>query len=205
MGLHFLRTLSCITMFLAVGCAVPGGADVARAADMPAMRWDHRPEARDWTQATLTALTRQGATLSKVVPSDVDTFCPAYADGDQRQRQAFWAGFLSALAKHESTWDPKAMGGGGRWVGLMQIAPKTAKAFDCAATDREALTNGRANLACAVRIAAAEVGRDGAIVSGASGWRGVARHWAPLRAPTKRADIARWTRAQSYCTLTGKS
>ena len=116
------------------------------------------------------------------------------------ERRAFWAGLFSALAKHESTWNPEAKGGGGRWIGLMQIAPDTARAYDCDLPEGAGLTDGEANLACAVKIAAAQVGRDGAIVSDGSGdWRGIARDWAPMRVEAKREDVADWTSAQDYC------
>lgn len=174
--------------------------ETASASFLPAMRWDHRPEADQWTAATLAALRREGAVLETTVPSDIAAFCPAYASAPPADRRAFWAGFLSALAKHESTWNPQARGGGGRWIGLMQIAPQTAKANGCEASSGKGLTDGSANLACAVKIAAKQVGRDGAIVSDSSGsWRGAARDWAPLRSAEKRADVAGWTRAQSYC------
>lgn len=180
------------------GCAAP---EVTRADRvLPAMRWDHRPEAADWTAATLAALRAEGAVLAATVPADVAVFCPGYAAADAADRRAFWAGLFSALAKHESTWNPRAKGGGGRWIGLMQIAPATARANGCDLPKGAGLTDGGANLACAVRIAAAQVGRDGAIVSDDSGgWRGVARDWAPLRTPAKRAEMADWTRAQAYC------
>jgi hypothetical protein len=175
-------------------------AEVSSASLLPVMRWDHRPEADQWTAATLAALRTEGAVLESTVPADISAFCPAYVTAAPVDRRAFWAGFLSALAKHESTWNPHAKGGGGKWIGLMQIAPQTARANDCDLPAGKGLTDGAANLACAVKIAARQVGRDGAIVSdGSGGWRGVARDWAPLRNGEKRADVAGWTREQSYC------
>lgn len=168
------------------------------AAEPPPMRWDFRPEAPAWTAATMAALEHHGASLTAVVPTDIEAFCPGYADADGWQRRAFWAGLFSALAKHESTWNPRASGGGGRWIGLLQIAPGTARQYGCAASSAEALKDGAANLSCAVRIAAVQVGRD-RLVAG-SGGQGVGRDWAPIRSASKRADIAEWTRAQSYCT-----
>ncbi len=161
------------------------------------MRWDFRPEAPAWTAATLAALESHGAVLAAVVPADIEAFCPGYAEADAEQRREFWAGLLSALAKHESTWNPAASGGGGRWIGLLQIAPGTAQQYRCAATSTSELKDGAANLSCAVRIAAVQVGRD-RLVAG-NGSKGVGRDWAPFRSASKRAEIADWTRAQSYC------
>jgi hypothetical protein len=164
----------------------------------PAMRWDFHPEAPAWTAATFTALEHQGAALATQVPDDIATFCPGYAENTDAERRAFWAGLFSALAKHESTWNPAASGGGGRWIGLMQISPTSASYYGCVADSAAELKDGGANLACAVRIAAVQVARDN-MVAGGNGAQGVGRDWAPLRDAEKRADIAAWTRSQSYC------
>lgn len=166
---------------------------------VPPMRWDHRPEAEDWTRATLAALQSHGAVLETLVPTDIDRFCPAYRESGAEQRRAFWAGLFSALAKHESTWRPEAAGGGGRWLGLLQIAPGTARAYSCRAQSSAELFDGEKNLSCGVRIAARQVARDNEIVGGPGGWRGVARDWAPFRSAAKVEDMAAWTRAQPYC------
>ncbi len=163
----------------------------------PAMRWDFHPEAPAWTGATLAALEDDGAVLASLVPSDIATFCPGYAENGMFERRAFWAGLFSALAKHESTWNPAASGGGGRWIGLLQIAPPTAANYGCDARSAAALKDGSANLSCAVRIAAVQVARD-RMVAG-DGTDGVGRDWAPFRNASKRADIAAWTRSQDYC------
>lgn len=164
-------------------------------ASQPPMRWGKTAGSDQWTQATLAALDREGVTILSRVPNDIDAFCPNYADLGQTGRKAFWAGLLSAVAKHESTYNPKASGGGGRWLGLMQIAPATWRQYGCSGDIR----NGGDNMSCAVRIMSRQVGRDNAVARDGSGWRGVARDWAPLRNPSKRADIAAWTSSQSYC------
>lgn len=162
----------------------------------PPMRWGDRSGSDAWTKATLAALDREGVTILSNVPHDIDSYCPNYADLGQTGRRAFWAGLLSAVAKHESTYNPKASGGGGRWLGLMQIAPATWRHYGCDGT----ITNGADNMSCAVRIMSRQVGRDNAVVrDGSGGWRGIARDWAPLRNARKRADIAAWTSSQSYC------
>lgn len=71
--------------------------DVTSAALLPAMRWDHRPEADRWTLATLAALRAEGAVLETTVPADIAPFCPAHEDAPPADRRAFWAGFLSRL------------------------------------------------------------------------------------------------------------
>lgn len=164
---------------------------------VPVMRWDHRPEAEIWTTRALASVERHDDDLTELVPADIAAWCPGYVKADETDRRAFWVGILSALAKHESTWNPAASGGGGRWIGLTQIAPGTARAFGCEATSAGALKDGGANLSCAVRIAAVQVGRDG-LVAG-NGRQGLGRDWAPFRSADKRAEMAAWTRGQSYC------
>lgn len=170
-------------------------AEAAEAPDL-VMRWDHRPEGKIWTGATMSALSTYGAALPDFVPADIATYCPNYPTASRRERQAFWTGLLSSLAKHESTWRPNAAGGGGRWIGLVQIAPATARAYGCKARTVGALKNGAANLRCAVRIMARTVLRDGVISAGS---RGVAADWGPFHSSRKRQDMQQWTRRQSYC------
>ncbi len=165
------------------------------------MGWDHRPEAQDWTRATLAAVSTNGAALVANVPDDIEVFCPDYAANGPAERAAFWSGFLSALARFESSWNPAAKGGGGRWIGLLQIAPKTADNFGCAATDVSALQDGSRNLACGVRIMSRQVTRDGRVAGHDDGWQGAARDWAPMRDREARAAVARWTAAQDYCRI----
>lgn len=162
-----------------------------------AMRWDHRPEAGQWTRAGMDAiLTGHGGALISVVPGDYKRWCPAYAQNGPQKRAAFWVGLLSALAKHESTWNPVAVGGGGRWFGLVQIAPATARGYGCKATSGAALKNGADNLSCAIRIMTRTVVRDGVV---AENWRGVAADWGPFHNERKRVDMMEWTAQQSYC------
>lgn len=167
------------------------------ATEPPPMRWDFHPQAPSWTTATLGALQSHGALLAMQVPDDIETWCPGYAENSLEERRAFWAGLFSTLAKYESTWNPEVAGGGGRWIGLLQIAPRTAQHYGCAADTAAELKDGGRNLSCGVRIAAAQVARDN-LVAG-DGRQGVGRDWAPFRDPSKRAEMAAWTRAQDYC------
>ncbi|MEL6451020.1 MAG: transglycosylase SLT domain-containing protein [Pseudomonadota bacterium] len=171
----------------------------ARDGHIPRTRWAHRPGHALWNRAAISALKGHAAVLVDMVPGDIDTWCPRYRSAAVRDRQAFWVGFLSALAKHESTYRAEAVGGGGRWYGLLQILPATARGYQCGVGSGPALTNGAANLSCALRIMAVTVPRDGVIHGRDSRWRGVSADWGPMRSPSKRADMANWLRAQSYC------
>lgn len=179
----------------------PRGALSTRGAEdeLPATRWDHRPEAEVWTRTALQALEGDGSALVATVPADIAEWCPAYEAGGETARAAFWVGLMSALAKHESTWNPAAVGGGGLWVGLLQIDPRTARGYRCEADSSAELKDGTGNLACAVRIMAHQVPRHGVIAGAPGNWGGVAADWGPMRSAAKRAEMAAWTRAQPYC------
>jgi soluble lytic murein transglycosylase-like protein len=180
--------LSTVASFLAPADMTPA---------LPEMRWDHREEADEWTAATIAAVAAYDTELAASVPYDIATWCPGYAKADIDDRRAFWSGLLSAVAKYESSWNPRASGGGGRYLGLMQISPKTAVNYGCDATSAAALKDGTENLSCAVDILAYQVGRDD-VVAG-NGKKGIGRDWRPLRSASKRAEIAGWTSSQAYC------
>lgn len=174
---------------------------VARNTDMPNTRWTHQPEHTLWNRAALSALKGHGSPLVDLEPADISTWCPRYPNANSRDRCAFWLGFLSALAKYESTYKPRAVGGGGKWFGLLQIAPATARGYKCSAASGEALKDGAANLSCALRIMATTVPRDGVIYG--RGGRGVAADWGPMRSSSKRAEMAAWLKRQRYCMPVG--
>lgn len=181
---------------LTSGCVAVGVREAEAESVAPVMRWDHRPEASVWTEASLEALGTHGAVLPAFVPADIDDWCPGYAQADLAQRQMFWSGLLSALAKHESTWNPAAVGGGGRWYGLVQIAPATARLYGCRATTGSGLKDGADNLSCAVRIMAGRIANGTATSSRV---RGVTTDWGPMHSAAKRAEMRDWTRTQPYC------
>lgn len=158
-------------------------------------RWDHRPEAEVWNDAIVRALMTDGSEMLALTPGDIDTWCPGYEGASDRERAAFYAAFFSGLARFESTWNPQASGGGGRYRGLLQISPATAQYHDCSLPEG-GLYNGAANLACAVRIATAAVTRDGVVAQGRGG---VAADWPPMRDAAHREEVAEFTRALPQC------
>lgn len=168
-------------------------------APLPQTRWDHRPDGPRWTAAAMAALQAHGTPLVQTLPADIGHWCPGYAGADAHGRSAFWVGLLSALARYESTYRQSAVGGGGRWYGLLQIMPATARGYGCRAQNGEALRDGGSNLSCAVRILARTVPRDGVIASDGAPWRGVAADWGPMRVAARRAEMAGWLRDQPWC------
>ncbi len=169
---------------------------------LPVLHWDElrpgmeAPAGPGWGPALYRAVLAQEGLL-RVVPEDIARWCPAYPEADEEQRAAFWAGLVSALSWHESTHRARAVGGGGLWFGLVQIAPATARARGCAVGSGEALMNGAANLRCAVRIMAQNVERDGVV---SAGMQGVAAEWGPFHTQRKREEMRDWVSSQDYCT-----
>ncbi|ETX29238.1 transglycosylase SLT domain-containing protein [Roseivivax isoporae] len=163
---------------------------------LPRARWGDTARGVAWTRASVRALRSHAAALTDMVPADIDQWCPAYPENDERLREAFWVGLVSSLARHESTWRPTVVGGGGRWHGLLQILPSTARLYDCRANTGAALLDGPANLSCGFRIMARTVARDGVV---SRGMRGVAADWGPFHSSAKRADMMAWSRNQAYC------
>ncbi len=205
--MRFLKVFAGLTLGVVLVCgsqnlphlprALSFAAEAGPKTTRPAMRWDHRGEAAAWTQSTLAAVAAKDAVLASRVPSDIANWCPGYVKASIEDRRAFWVGMLSAVAKYESSWNPRAAGGGGKYIGVMQISPRTASQHGCGATSSSGLKDGGANLACAVKIVASSVGRDGAVVGG--GNRGLGRDWMPFRKSKARSEMAAWVSKQSYC------
>jgi hypothetical protein len=168
---------------------------------IPVALWDRHGGNALWSRATLAAINSHNHDLSDIVPRDIATWCPAYPRNPERLRDAFWVGVISALVRHESRFDPRAVGGGGLYHGLLQILPATARHYGCDAASGQALLDPAGNLACGARIIAETVRRDGAIALHDGRWLGIASDWGPMTNSDKRAEMAGWTREQTYCTL----
>ncbi len=173
---------------------------VARDVFLPDARWDFKDGGRLWTRAAMSAIASHGDGLEDIIPRDIDTWCPAYTENGDDERLAFWVGMMSALSKHESTYNPSAVGGGDLWYGLLQIYPDTAMRYGCRATTGDALKDPTENLSCAARIMAVTVARDEAVAVLDGRWRGVAADWGPMTNRSKISEMAAWTSQQSYCT-----
>ncbi len=191
-----LRAVALLALVLPAACTAMEARN--QSTEVPVARWDFRPEGHQWTEASISALATYGRPLIELVPEDIDAWCPGYKTASETERKAFWIGLLSSLAKHESTWRPEVSGGGGKWHGLLQIAPATARGYGCRAQTAEALKDGAANLSCAIRIMAVTVPRDRVV--DANG-RGVAADWGPFHQSKKREEMRTWVRNQPYCSV----
>ncbi|GHE86215.1 lytic transglycosylase [Aliiroseovarius zhejiangensis] len=165
---------------------------------MLTMKWDEKPQAPAWTDATMKALETHGTILAETVPDDIDAWCPGYKSQDKVGRNAFWTGLLSTLSFYESTWRQTAVGGGGKWYGLVQILPATARGYGCQARSGADLKKGELNLSCAIRIMSVTVPRDNVV---SKGMRGVAADWGPFHSKRKREGMRNWIKEQNYCAV----
>lgn len=187
--------LIAVSALVLYACGRTPSPDLGAQSYIPA-RWDGTDGGGRWTAAALSALDGHGAPLVKLVPADIRDYCPRYEAAGDRARKAFWVNLVASLSLHESTWDPDASGGDGRWHGLLQIAPATAQGYGCRADDASGLRDGVLNIACGLRIMSVTVPRDGVI---SAGMRGVAADWGPFHQPRKRDDIQGYTRSLPYC------
>ena len=192
--LRYALTLLVLSLALV---SAPVAAKVKKIAPLPAMVWDHAPQGSEWTKEALLQVADHDGELTSIVPDDIDVYCPGYAKASKDERRAFWVGLLSATAKYESGFNQAAVGGKGRYVGLMQISLSTARLYACDATSAADLKDGAANLSCAVDIVAPHIAADGMVAG--KGNQGIARDWGPWQSAKNRATMAKWTRAQDYC------
>ncbi|MEM9436593.1 MAG: transglycosylase SLT domain-containing protein [Pseudomonadota bacterium] len=173
---------------------------VLRDKTMPHARWAHLRGTDVWTRVAEAALKEHGAVMVSTVPNDIDAWCPAYREGSDDERRAFWVGLLSTLAKHESTYRPRVSGDNGLSHGLFQIRTGTARLYQCRARSRAALMDPVENLSCAIQIMSTTVPRDNAVARKANGRRGGAgADWGPFVQRAKREDMRAWVKRQPYC------
>jgi hypothetical protein len=182
--------------------------DSAAASSRPEARWDALAEGKRWTGYVLNALDAHGSKLLASNVSDIAAFCPGYPASDSTARRAFWVGLISALAKHESNYNPAAKyeegfaDSNGKKVisrGLLQISIESGRGYHCDIPNDESLHDPNVNLTCAVKILNRLVSRDGILASNSAPYKGASAYWSPFRDSTKRLDIRNWTKAQAYC------
>lgn len=165
--------------------------------------WESRPEGDSWTQMARTAIDADGAGLMNMTPSDIDVFCPNYAQLDAQGKREMWVVLLAQIAQTESGLDPMAVKGANPASarrGLLLISVDNAARYGCANVGAPQLNDPQTNIGCGVKILAATSGRDH-VVTGYTqgGWQGAARFWLDLRKPEVLADLQDSTNKQSFC------
>ncbi len=173
--------------------------------------WSGSNRDGSWTRATESAVAQSG--LVQLVPKDVQYFCPAYPKLGKTERQKFWVGLLSAMAKPESNFKPQRYyrekfrdSQGQRVVsrGLLQISIESAnqKRYGCDIPYAARLHDPAVNLRCGVKILSKWVSTDGIIAkhNKPRSHKGASRYWSTLRPQHGHLrTIADFTRNLSFC------
>jgi len=185
-----------------------GAAGAGHAQDYAA--WKNVNRDGSWTLAAENAV--KATTLATLAPKDITAFCPAYDSLNADKRAHFWAGLLSAMAKHESGFKPET-----KYVepdivdannqnvvsrGLLQISMESAnqKAYGCGIQRAHDLHKVDVNLNCAARIMRHWVEKDGLIAAASKPAVGAARYWSVLRAWRGHlSEISGFTRGMEVC------
>lgn len=125
-----------------------------------------------------------------------------------RDREQVWITLISAIAKHESDFDPHGTFDeppplNERSIGLMQLSLSDAQDFHCDFATEAEIEDAHRNLDCAVRILVQLVPQDGVIGGGRQDYRrGAARYWSVLNVrgnADARAFIVGQTRTLPAC------
>jgi len=145
-----------------------------------------------WTNAAETATSE--SSLSSQNPSDITEFCPNYPNLKTDDRNKFWVGLFSAMARLESNYKPSATYVEGDIVdaanmsvvsrGLLQISIESAnqERYSCNINTVDDLHDPSINLACGIKIMEYWVKNDNVIATYQKGKnRGGGRYWSVLR------------------------
>jgi len=189
-------------------CILISTASSAIAADYAAWKAVNKDGA--WTRAAEEAVS--ASVLPDLIPNDITTFCPNYADAPRDKRMQFWVGLESAMARPESNFkpgttylEPSITDANGKNVtsrGLLQISLESAnqKAYNCAIKAAEDLHDPAVNIACATKILSYWVKKDAVISAQNKPSVGGARYWSVLRAWRNHLpEISTFTKSMTAC------
>jgi hypothetical protein len=174
-------------------------------------RWSHLPNGNNWTRYTQEAIKKYGQALLRVIPQDIERYCPKYETISLHQRGDFWVNLITELAYLESSHNPQSSyterfnDNSGNPVisrGLLQISKESANGsrYRCGINNPIELHDPRINLECGVKILNHWIKEDRVIVAQHGGkWYGVARYWSPFRSRERSDNIVRVTASLGYC------
>ncbi len=140
-------------------------------------------------------LSKTQPTFLTTIPTDLNVFCPNYANLDKTQRKFYWALIISLVVRFESNYDPNSKyeedfndstGAPVISRGLLQISFESSKAYDCGFKNAEDIHDPYFNLSCGINILSRWISADKSIAGFTNQtWRGGARYWSVLRAADK--------------------
>ena len=206
-SVHTLKiAITLFTFLVLLSCSIPKYADdeksEANAEAIFKVHPDLRPlwegQHRDgslWTIHTLRRIDNIQDSFLETVPTDVNIFCPNYANLTRDQRKYFWTFLISVMVQFESQFDPTSSyeegfnDSTGNPVisrGLLQISFESSKSYDCGFSSAEQIHNPYMNLACGINILNKWIPADQSFAGYRTNkWRGGARYWSVLRAADK--------------------
>ena len=147
--------------------------------------WDHaHADSETWTLTTLFEISAHRKDLEKA--RDLEEFCPGYSRASSYQKDTCWLRLISAMAKFESSFRPKATyleATGQTSVGLLMMDPRHCPN----APTLEKLQIAEPNIQCAIPRLALLVARD-SMISGPKNSGGAA-YWSVLREPYRFGNL----------------
>lgn len=209
MPVHLIFFSFAVGLSLVSTCVLAGSFSHTKNQDYAA--WSEKNQDGSWTRITEQAVAQSH--LVRLIPADVQNFCPLYASLPTQQRGKFWVALFSAMAKPESNFRPQSFyqekfkDAKGRRVvsrGLLQISHESANQprYGCDVKQPQHLHDPKVNLSCGVKIMSKWVKTDGLITQ--PRWskepKGGARYWSTLRPQRGKVQaIAKFTRALPFC------
>jgi hypothetical protein len=162
------------------------------------LSWDDDPGRTQWSAELLNLVAGSITDLERGNPED---FVSGYSTLSQQLRKKFWAELLIAMAKFESSWNPKEpfLEHDGQWsIGLLQlsIGDQNNYHLEPRVEHEEELQDPFINLRWGVQIFTHLLVRDGVVALGSNGndARGGARYWSVLRVGHKVDQIKALTK-----------
>ena len=159
--------------------------------------WDQFNSKRAWTSKLSSEIKNNRAVFLDQAISDINDFCPNYANKSDELKISFWIHLFNALSRKESRFDPMVsnfegnFGDGSLNVtsrGLFQMSYRSLQArryrnTGCRIGVANELHDPYENIECAVAIFKTWIKSDGCLSckNQEGKFRGAARYWSPLR------------------------
>lgn len=141
--------------------------------------WDRKSDGAEWSREVLEEVRSRSEIFDSA--KDINDFCPSYAVASSFQKESCWLRIVSAMARYESSFRPRATyieSSGATSVGLLMMNPEHCPG----ANTLEQQQSASANIRCALARMSLLIKRDG-YISGPAEAKGAAAYWSVLRSP----------------------
>jgi len=146
--------------------------------------------------------------MLEVIPADIEKYCAEFRELNTDQRKRFYIVLFSALAKFESSFNPRATfiegftDAKGKKVistGLFQVSVESLGGYGIKVTP-EQLLDAQTNIKAMLVVASRWIIKDKCIASDAAPWKGMSRYWSPFRKEARKSVISKKTMALKFTT-----